>query len=35
MSDNIFEGTDSENHKEVDNITHVSGMFKNWFIDAP
>jgi len=33
MSDNIFEGTDSENHKEVDNITHVSGMFKNWFID--
>ena len=33
MSDNIFEGTDSENHKEVDNITHISGMFKNWFID--
>ena len=33
MSDNIFEGTDNENHKEVDNITHVSGMFKNWFID--
>jgi topoisomerase IV subunit A len=33
MSDNIFEGADSENHKEVDNITHVSGMFKNWFID--
>ena len=33
MSDNIFEETDSENHKEVDNITHVSGMFKNWFID--
>ena len=32
MSD-IFEGTDNENHKEVDNITHVSGMFKNWFID--
>lgn len=32
MSD-IFEGTDHENHKEVDNITHVSGMFKNWFID--
>jgi topoisomerase-4 subunit A len=32
MSD-IFEGTDHENHKEVDNMTHVSGMFKNWFID--
>lgn len=32
MSD-IFEGADSENHNEVDNITHVSGMFKNWFID--
>ncbi len=32
MSD-IFEGMDNENHDEVDNITHVSGMFKNWFID--
>lgn len=32
MSD-IFEGADNENHQEVDNITHVSGMFKNWFID--
>ncbi len=32
MSD-IFEGKDNENHHEVDNITHVSGMFKNWFID--
>lgn len=32
MSD-IFEGSDSENHNEVDKITHVSGMFKNWFID--
>jgi topoisomerase IV subunit A len=32
MSD-IFEGMDNENHHEVDNITHVSGMFKNWFID--
>ena len=32
MSD-IFEGADNENHHEVDNITHVSGMFKNWFID--
>ncbi len=33
MSDNILEGADHENHNEVDNITHVSGMFKNWFID--
>ncbi len=33
MSDNSFEGADQENHYEVDNITHVSGMFKNWFID--
>ena len=29
----IFEGADMENHEEVDNLTHVSGMFKNWFID--
>lgn len=33
MSDITFEGTDHEDHNEVDNITHVSGMFKNWFID--
>ena len=33
MSDTTLEGMDNENHKEVDNITHVSGMFKNWFID--
>ena len=32
MSD-IFDGLDSDNHHEVDKITHVSGMFKNWFID--
>ena len=32
MSD-IFDGLDNENHHEVDKITHVSGMFKNWFID--
>jgi len=32
MSD-IFDGMDTENHHEVDKITHVSGMFKNWFID--
>ncbi|MEO6306025.1 MAG: DNA gyrase subunit A, partial [Bacteroidia bacterium] len=24
---------DKENHHEVDKIIHVSGMFKNWFID--
>lgn len=33
MSDINLEGADGDNHKEVDNITHVSGMFKNWFID--
>lgn len=35
MDNNIlFEGFDGENdHRDVDNITHVSGMFKNWFID--
>jgi topoisomerase-4 subunit A len=34
MSKDIFEGYDSENqHQNIDNITHVSGMFKNWFID--
>ncbi len=27
------QGEDNENHHEVDNLTHVSGMFKNWFID--
>lgn len=32
MSD-IFDGMDKENHNEVNKITHVSGMFKNWFID--
>ncbi|HQQ93891.1 MAG TPA: DNA gyrase/topoisomerase IV subunit A [Bacteroidia bacterium] len=29
----LLEGADMENHDEVDNLTHVSGMFKNWFID--
>lgn len=24
---------EKEDHKEVDSVTHVSGMFKNWFID--
>jgi len=33
MDDTIFEGADMDNHDEVDNLTHVSGMFKNWFID--
>lgn len=33
MDENIFEGADMENHDEVENLTHVSGMFKNWFID--
>jgi topoisomerase-4 subunit A len=33
MSDHNLEGADQGNHHEVDNITHVSGMFKNWFID--
>lgn len=29
-----MENTNSnENHNELNNITHVSGMFKNWFID--
>src|SRR6186713_1280550 len=32
MSD-IFDGADNEDHNEVDNMQHVSGMFKNWFID--
>jgi len=25
--------TTNNNHNELDSITHVSGMFKNWFID--
>lgn len=30
----LLDGFDDENnHRDVDNITHVSGMFKNWFID--
>ncbi|MBI2722163.1 MAG: DNA gyrase/topoisomerase IV subunit A [Bacteroidetes bacterium] len=33
MSDKIFEGFDSEGHRDIDSITHVSGMFKTWFID--
>lgn len=33
MNDNVFDASENENHEEVDNITHVSGMFKNWFID--
>lgn len=30
MSENDI---NSDNHHELDNITHVGGMFKNWFID--
>lgn len=26
-------GHSNDNHDELDNITHVSGMFKTWFID--
>lgn len=33
MSDKIQEGFDSEEHRDIDSITHVSGMFKTWFID--
>ncbi len=32
MEDNTTTN-DHENHNELDKITHVSGMFKNWFID--
>jgi topoisomerase IV subunit A len=28
-----YDAEQNENHNEVDNLTHVSGMFKNWFID--
>ncbi|MDI9341729.1 MAG: DNA gyrase/topoisomerase IV subunit A [Sediminibacterium sp.] len=28
--EHLFAG---DNHNDIDNITHVSGMFKNWFID--
>src|SRR5215216_2506391 len=33
MSNNKPGDSEKEDHNEVDNITHVSGMFKNWFID--
>jgi len=33
MSNDIFDGLDNENHNDIDNIRHVSGMFKTWFID--
>lgn len=33
MSDKIQEGFHSEGHHDIDSITHVSGMFKTWFID--
>ena len=33
MSDENNNINTTDNHNELDNITHVSGMFKNWFID--
>ncbi|MDX2173576.1 MAG: DNA gyrase/topoisomerase IV subunit A [Bacteroidota bacterium] len=33
MDTNNSEGFDTNNHNEVDKVLHVSGMFKNWFID--
>jgi topoisomerase-4 subunit A len=33
MDTNNKEGFDTNNHNEVDKVLHVSGMFKNWFID--
>lgn len=27
------ENSENENHDDIDNITRVSGLFKNWFID--
>lgn len=32
MADELFEENNGE-HGEVDNMQHVSGMFRNWFID--
>jgi topoisomerase-4 subunit A len=33
MSEQGSPDMEKEDHNEVDNITHVSGMFRNWFID--
>lgn len=33
MAEDLFEEPGGEEHNEVDNMTHVSGMFRNWFID--
>ena len=33
MDTTNLEGFDADNHNEVNKITHVSGMFKAWFID--
>ncbi|MDI1353855.1 MAG: DNA gyrase/topoisomerase IV subunit A [bacterium] len=33
MADKTTDDKEREDHNEVDSITHVSGMFKNWFID--
>lgn len=33
MGENIFDNSEKQNHDDINKITHVSGMFKNWFID--
>jgi len=33
MSDENIIDTANSDHNELDSVTHVSGMFKNWFID--
>ncbi len=33
MIENNAEDLENNGHNEVEKITHVSGMFKNWFID--
>ncbi len=33
MAEDLFDDKGAEEHNEVDNMTHVSGMFRNWFID--
>lgn len=33
MSDNEIQDNTNEPHNELDSVTHVSGMFKDWFID--
>ena len=33
MSEDLFESNNEQNHDDINRITHLSGMFKNWFID--